>query len=135
MSFTHLHVHSHYSLLTALPKVDDLLKRAQELGMTSLALTDTSALYGAVEFYMHAKDYGIKPIIGAEVFVCKDLYSKNNTSEDRRRTQLVLLAKNNVGYKNLMKIITAAQLAGFDYKAPTQKNLMKQYSEGLIALA
>lgn len=103
--------------------------------MTSLALTDTSALYGAVEFYMHAKDYGIKPIIGAEVFVCKDLYSKNNTSEDRRRTQLVLLAKNNVGYKNLMKIISVAQLDGFYYKARTDKKLLKQYSEGLIALS
>lgn len=135
MQFTHLHVHSHYSLLTALPTVDDLLKRAQALGMTSLALTDTSAMYGAVEFYTHAKDYGIKPIIGAEVFVCKDLHSKNNTSEDKRRHQLVLLAKNNVGYKNLMKIISIAQLEGFYYKARTDKKLLKQYSEGLIALS
>lgn len=135
MQFTHLHVHSHYSLLTALPKVDDLLKRAQELGMTSLALTDTSAMYGAVEFYTHAKDYGIKPIIGAEVFVCKDLHSKNNTSEDKRRHQLVLLAKNNIGYKNLMKIISIAQLDGFYYKPRTDKKLLRQYSEGLIALS
>lgn len=133
--FTHLHVHSHYSLLTALPKVDDLLKRAQELGMTSLALTDTSAMYGAVEFYIHAKEYGIKPIIGVEVFVCKDLQSKNNTSEDKRRHQLVLLAKNNVGYKNLMKIISIAQLEGFYYKARTDKKLLRQYSEGIIALS
>ncbi len=133
--FTHLHVHSHYSLLTALPKVDDLLKRAKELGQTSLALTDTSAMYGAVEFYTHAKDYGIKPIIGAEVFVCKDLHSKNNTSEDKRRHQLVLLAKNNVGYKNLMKIISIAQLEGFYYKARTDKKLLREYSEGLIALS
>lgn len=135
MNFTHLHVHSHYSLLTALPTVDDLLKRAQALGMTSLALTDTSAMYGAVEFYTHAKDYGIKPIIGAEVFVCKDLHSKNNTSEDKRRHQLVLLAKNNVGYKNLMKVISIAQLEGFYYKARTDKKLLKQYGEGLIALS
>ena len=133
--FTHLHVHSHYSLLTALPKVDDLLKRAQELGMTSLALTDTSAMYGAVEFYIHAKEYGIKPIIGVEVFVCKDLTSKNNTSEDKRRHQLVLLARNNVGYKNLMKIISIAQLEGFYYKARTDKKLLQKYSEGLIALS
>ncbi|MFZ3032071.1 MAG: DNA polymerase III subunit alpha, partial [Candidatus Moraniibacteriota bacterium] len=95
----------------------------------------TSAMYGAVEFYMHAKDYGIKPIIGAEVFVCKDLRSKNNTSEDKRRHQLVLLAKNNVGYKNLMKIISIAQLDGFYYKARTDKKLLRQYSEGLIALS
>ncbi len=135
MQFTHLHVHSHYSLLTALPKVDDLLKRAQELGMTALALTDTSAMYGSVEFYMHAKDYGIKPIIGAEIFVCKDLHSKNNTAEDRRRHQLVLLAKNNIGYKNLMKIISIAQLDGFYYKARADKKLLRQYGEGIIALS
>lgn len=103
--------------------------------MTALALTDTSAMYGAVEFYMHAKDYGIKPIIGAEVFVCKDLHSKNNTSEDKRRHQLVLLAKNNTGYKNLMKIISIAQLDGFYYKARADKKLLRQYSEGLIALS
>ena len=135
MSFTHLHVHSHYSLLTALPTIDALLKRAQELGMTALALTDTSALYGAVEFYTHAKDYGIKPIIGAEIFVAKNLASKNNTAEDRRRHQLVLLAKNETGYKNLMKIISIAQLEGFYYKARADKNLLREHSEGLIALS
>ncbi len=103
--------------------------------MTSIALTDTTALYGAVELYSKAKEYGIKPIIGAEIFVCKDLHSKNNTSEDRRRTQLVLLAKNDTGYKNLMKIISIAQLEGFYYKARADKNLLRQYSEGLIALS
>jgi DNA polymerase-3 subunit alpha len=135
MGFTHLHVHSHYSLLTALPKIDELLARAKELGMTSLALTDTSALYGAIEFYTHAKDYGIKPIIGAEIFVCKDLHSKNNTAEDRRRSQLVLLAKDETGYRNLMKIISIAQLEGFYYKARADKKLLQQHSGGLIALS
>lgn len=135
MQFTHLHVHSHYSLLTALGKPEELLKRAQELGMTALALTDTSAMYGAVEFYSKAKDYGIKAIIGAEIFVCKDLRSKNNTAEDRRRSQLVLLAKNETGYKNLMKIISIAQLEGFYYKARADKNLLREHSEGLIALS
>src|SRR3989344_2956361 len=106
MQFTHLHVHSHYSLLTALPRVDELLACAKEMGMASLALTDTSALYGAVEFYSAAKNYGIQPIIGAEIFVCKDLRSKNNTTEDRRRHQIVLLVKNEQGYKNLLKIIS-----------------------------
>ena len=133
--FTHLHVHSHYSLLTALPKIEELLAQAKEYGMTSIALTDTSALYGAVEFQSKAKDYGIKPIIGAEIFVCKDLYSKNNTAEDRRRHQLVLLIQNETGYKNLMKIISIAQLEGFYYKARADKNLLKQYHEGLIALS
>ncbi len=135
MRFTHLHTHSHYSLLTALPKIEELLARTRELGMTALALTDTSALYGAVEFQSKAKDFGIKAIIGAEIFVCKDLHSKNNTAEDRRRHQLVLLVKNQTGYKNLMKIISIAQLEGFYYKARADKNLLRQYHEGLIALS
>ena len=135
MQFTHLHVHSHYSLLTALPRIEELLAQAKEYQMTAIALTDTSALYGAVEFYSKAKEYGVKPIIGAEMFVCKDLHSKNNTTEDRRRYQLVLLAKNEVGYKNLMKIISIAQLEGFYYKARADKALLRQYHEGLIALS
>ena len=135
MQFTHLHVHSHYSLLTALPKLEELLAQAKEYKMTSLALTDTSALYGAVEFYMKAKEVGIKPIFGAEIFVCENLHSKNNTAEDRRRHQLVLLVKNETGYKNLMKIISIAQLDGFYYKARADKKLLRQYHEGLIALS
>lgn len=135
MSFVHLHTHSHYSLLTALPKVEDLLAEAKEMGMTALALTDTSAMYGAVEFYLKAKEYGIKAIIGSEIFVCKDLHSKNNTAEDRRRHQLVLLAENERGYKNMMKIISIAQLEGFYYKARADKKLLREYHEGLIALS
>ena len=135
MNFTHLHVHTHYTLLTALGRPEELLARAKELGQTSLAITDTSALYGAVEFYMKAKDYGIKAIIGAEVYVAKDLTSKNNTTEDRRRNTLVLLVKNEIGYKNLLKIISIAQLDGFYYKARTDKKLLRQYGEGLIALS
>jgi len=133
--FTHLHVHSHYSLLTALPKLEELLVQAKEFGMTSLALTDTSALYGAIEFSLKAKDLGIKPIFGAEIFVCENLNSKNNTAENRRRHQLVLLVKNEIGYKNLMKIISIAQLDGFYYKARADKKLLRQYHEGLIALS
>ncbi|MGB4833649.1 MAG: DNA polymerase III subunit alpha [Candidatus Moraniibacteriota bacterium] len=135
MAFVHLHVHSHYTLLTALPTPDQLIHRAKELGMTSLALTDTSALYAAVEFYSHAKELGIKPILGAEIWVSKDLHSKNNTAEDRRRNQLVLLVKNETGYKNLMKIISIAQLEGFYYKARADKDLLRQHHEGLIALS
>ncbi len=135
MGFVHLHVHSHYTLLTALPTPDHLIHRAQELGMSALALTDTSALYAAVEFYSHAKDAGLKPILGAEIWVSKDLRSKNNTAEDRRRNQLVLLVKNETGYKNLMKIISTAQLEGFYYKARADKALLRQYHEGLIALS
>jgi DNA polymerase-3 subunit alpha len=133
--FTHLHTHSHYTLLTALPTVDQLLARAQELGMTSLALTDTNNLYGAVEFYTHAKNFGIKPILGAELLVTKDLHSKNNTAEDRRRHQIVLLVENETGYLNLMQIISVAQLEGFYYKPRTDKNFLRSHHEGLIALS
>lgn len=135
MAFAHLHVHSHYSLLTALPTPDKLVQRAKELGMGSVALTDTSALYGAVEFYLAAEKAGIKPIIGAEMWVAKNLRSKNNTAEDRRRHQLVLLVKNEIGYKNLLKIISVAQLEGFYYKARTDKAFLKEHAEGLIALS
>ena len=135
MSFVHLHTHSHYTLLTALPTTDQLLARAQELGMNAIALTDTNNLYGAVEFYTKAKNYGIKPIIGAEVLVTKNLHSKNNTAEDRRRQQLVLLVENETGYLNLMQIISVAQLEGFYYKARTDKNFLRSHHEGLIALS
>ena len=103
--------------------------------MTALALTDTNNLYGAVEFYTHAKNYGIKPILGAEVLVTKNLRSKNNTAEDRRRPQLVLLVENEKGYKNLLEIISVAQLEGFYYKARTDKEFLRTHHEGLIALS
>lgn len=135
MNFTHLHVHSHYSLLTAPAKIDALLTRAKEYNMTALALTDNTALYGAIEFYMKAKEKGIKAIIGAQVNVCKNLRSKNNTAEDRRRYDLVLLAKNETGYKNLMKLISVAHIEGFYYKPRVDKELLRQYHEGLIALS
>lgn len=135
MPFTHLHVHSHYSFLTAVGKIDDLLDRAKELGMTSLALTDYTGLYGAVEFYMHAKEKGIKPIIGAEVYVAKNHLDKNNTSENRRRHTLVLLCENETGYQNLMKLISVAHLEGFYYKARVDRELLRKYHEGLVALS
>ncbi len=135
MSFSHLHVHSHFSLLTAPAKIEDILARAKELGMTSIALTDNSNMYGAVDIYTKAKDTGINVIIGAQVNVCKDLNSKNNTAEDRRRYDLVLLAENETGYKNLMKIISIAQIEGFYYKPRVDKALLRKYHEGLIALS
>jgi DNA polymerase-3 subunit alpha len=135
MKFTHLHVHSHYSLLTAPARIENLLDQAKEMGMEALALTDNSALYGAVELYVKAKERGMKAIIGAQVNVCKDLRSKNNTAEDRRRYDLVLLAENETGYKNLMKIISIAFIEGFYYKPRVDKNLLRQYHEGLIALS
>jgi len=97
--FTHLHVHSHYSLLDGLAKIDDLLARAKELGMETLALTDHGVMYGAVEFFIKAKEYGIKPILGCEMYLApNDLHSKNPTAEDRTRNHLILLVKNEAGF-------------------------------------
>ncbi|QQS20784.1 MAG: DNA polymerase III subunit alpha [Candidatus Moraniibacteriota bacterium] len=134
MPFAHLHVHSHYSLLTAPAKIDALLDRAKALGMEALALTDYSALYGAVELSVKAKERGMKAIIGAEIYVAKDMRSRTS-NEDRRRYNLVLLAENEVGYKNLMKIISASHLEGFYYKPRADKALLRTYREGLIALS
>jgi DNA polymerase III subunit alpha len=134
--FTHLHVHSHYSLLDGLAKIDDLLNRAKELGMDSLAITDHGVLYGAIEFYIKAKEKGIKPIIGCEMYLTAgDYHSKNNTTEDKTRYHLILLCKNEKGYKNLMKLISIAHLEGFYYKPRINKELLRKYSEGLIGLS
>ncbi|MEI7750156.1 MAG: DNA polymerase III subunit alpha [Candidatus Moraniibacteriota bacterium] len=133
--FVHLHVHSHFSLLNALPKVDDLIAEAKKYGMTSLALTDTSNMYGAVEFYVHCKDAGIKAIIGVELHVVKDHTSKTPSPDDRPRNTIVLLAKNERGYLNLLELVSISQLDGFYYKARIDKNLLRKYGEGLIALS
>ncbi len=134
--FTHLHVHTHFSLLDGLAKIDDILDRAKELGMDSLAITDHGVLYGAIEFYIKAKARGIKPIIGCEMYITPtDLHSKNPDSADRKRHHLILLAKNEVGYKNLMRLITIAHLEGFYYKPRIDKTVLRSHSEGLIGLS
>ena len=136
MKFTHLHVHTHYSLLDGLAKIDDLLDRAQELGMESLAITDHGVLYGGIEFFMKAKKRGIKPIIGCEMYVAPNgLTSKNSDSLDRKRHHLILLAKNQIGYKNLMRLISIAHLEGFYYKPRIDRPTLKKYAEGLIGLS
>ncbi|MFA5962264.1 MAG: DNA polymerase III subunit alpha [Parcubacteria group bacterium] len=134
--FTHLHVHTHFSLLDGLAKIDDILDRAKELGMESLAITDHGVLYGAIEFYIKAKARGIKPIIGCEMYITPtDLHSKNPDSADRKRHHLILLAKNEAGYKNLMRLITIAHLEGFYYKPRIDKTVLRSHSEGLIGLS
>ena len=136
MKFTHLHVHTHYSLLDGLAKIDDILDRAKELGMESLAITDHGVLYGGVEFFIKAKERGIKPIIGCEMYLTAgDYLSKNNTNEDKTRFHLILLAKNETGYKNLMKLISFAHLDGFYYKPRINRELLRKYSDGLIGLS
>lgn len=135
MKFTHLHTHSHYSLLDGLPKIDLLLDRAKELKMNSIALTDHGVLYGAVEFYKKAKERNIKPIIGCEIYVALDKMTEKRPGIDDKRYHLVLLAKNKQGYENLVKLVTLAHLEGFYYKPRIDEELLKKYSKGLIALS
>ncbi len=135
MKFTHLHVHSHYSLLDGLPKIDDLLDYVKELGMDSVALTDHGVLYGAVEFFRKAKEKGIKPIIGSEVYIAYQKLTDKRPNIDDKRYHLVLLVKNEKGYKNLVKLITESHLKGFYYKPRIDENILSDYSEGLIALS
>src|SRR3990170_670019 len=108
--FTHLHVHSHYSLLDGLAKIEPLLDRAKELGMDSIALTDHGVLYGAIEFYTKAKERGINPIIGCEIYIAPRGMREKTAQRDREPFHLILLAKNNNGYKNLIKITSRAHL-------------------------
>ena len=131
--FTHLHVHSDYSLLDGLAKIEKLCAKALELGMDSLALTDHGVMYGAVKFYTTAKEYGIKPIIGLEAYVAARSHFDKQANIDSDRFHLILLAKNNIGYRNLMKLTTLAHLEGFYYKPRIDMEMLKKYSEGLIA--
>lgn len=108
--FIHLHTHSHFSLLTALPKIDELVKAAKEDGQTAIALTDNCNLYAAIEFYQACKKAEIKPIIGIDAYVAARTRHDKEPRIDNRRTRLILLAKNNVGYKNLIKLVTDAHL-------------------------
>lgn len=133
--FTHLHVHSHYSLLDGLPKIDQLLDRVQEMGMDSIALTDHGNLYGAVELYKKAKEKGIKPIFGAEIYLAFEGMQQQRPNIDDTRYHLILLVKNEEGYKNLVKILTAAHLQGFYYKPRVDETFLEEHAEGLVALS
>ena len=135
MKFTHLHVHSHYSLLDGLPKIDQLLDRVKELGMDSVAITDHGVLYGAVEFFKKAKERGIKPIIGCEMYTAFERMEDKRPNIDDKRYHLILLAKNEIGYKNLVKLVTKAHLEGFYYKPRIDDQLLKKHSEGLIGMS
>ncbi len=132
--FTHLHTHSHYSLLTALPKIDDLVGQAKKDGMTALALTDNGNLYGAIEFYKACKKAEIKPIIGVDFYVAARSRKDVQAGIDNRRSRLVLLAMNEIGYRNLVQLVTISNLEGFYYKPRIDKELIEKYNEGLIAI-
>ena len=133
--FTHLHVHSHYSLLDGLPKIDQLLDYVKKLGMDSVAITDHGNLYGAVEFYHKAIQKGIKPIIGTEVYVAFEKMDNKRPNIDDKRYHLILLAKNEQGYKNLVKLTTKAHLKGFYYKPRIDEEILAKHADGLICLS
>jgi DNA polymerase-3 subunit alpha len=132
--FTHLHVHTEYSLLDGLCRIPRLIAKAKELGMTSLAITDHGSMHGVIDFYTAAKEAGIKPIIGCETYVAETNRQSRNAS-DKNPYHLVLLAKNQQGYHNLIQLITKAHLEGFYYKPRVDKEILAQYHEGLIALS
>lgn len=133
--FIHLHTHSHYSLLSALPKIGDLVKAAKADGAPALALTDNGNLYGAIEFYKECKDAGIKPIIGADMYVAPRTRADKQAGVDSRRTRLILLAKDDAGYKNLIQLVTLGYLEGFYYKPRIDRELLEKHHGGLVAIA
>lgn len=133
--FTHLHVHSHFSLLDGLSKTDELVDRAKELGMSAIALTDHGVLYGTITFYNECLDAGIKPIIGLEAYVAPRTMHDKEGKQDANYYHLTLLAMNEVGYKNLIALTTLAHTEGFYYKPRIDLNILKTHSEGLICLS
>jgi DNA polymerase-3 subunit alpha len=132
--FAHLHVHTEYSLLDGMCRIPQLIERTKELGMDSLAITDHGAMYGVIDFYVAAKEAGIKPIIGCEVYVAEtDCHSRESAHKNHHH--LTLLAKNEQGYRNLLQLVTKSHLEGFYYKPRVDKELLKLHHDGLIALS
>ncbi|MCL4338937.1 DNA polymerase III subunit alpha [Patescibacteria group bacterium] len=133
--FVHLHTHSEYSLLDGLGKISDLVNRAKQLGMDSLAITDHGAMYGAVKFFLKAREAGIKPIIGVEAYQAARSRFDKQQGLDSDQYHLILLAENNTGYQNLMKLVTHANLEGYYYKPRIDLQILRDHSEGLICLS
>jgi len=134
-NFVHLHVHSHYSLLDGVAKIGELVRKAKELEMPALAITDHGVMYGAIEFYDKCREAGIKPIIGVEAYITGDRFDKGSNGKVEKPCHLVLLAKNEEGYRNLLKITSIAHLEGFYYKPRIDWEVLRKYSGGLIGLS
>ena len=136
MGFVHLHVHTEYSLLDGSNKISEYVARVKELGMDSAAITDHGVMYGVIDFYREAKKAGINPILGCEVYVAPgSRFDREITGGDDRYYHLVLLAENNTGYANLMKIVSKGFVDGYYYKPRVDKELLREYHEGIIALS
>ena len=135
MAFTHLHVHTEYSLLDGAARIKDVVQRAKELGMNSLAITDHGVMFGVIDFYRACEAAGIKPVIGCEVYTSARTRFDKDAAKDKYMGHLVLLAKNNEGYKNLMKIVSEGYRNGFYYKPRIDKEVLRRYSGGIIALS
>jgi DNA polymerase-3 subunit alpha len=133
MSFVHLHVHTHYSLLDGFSKIKKLVKRTKELGMPAVAITDHGTMFGVIEFYQAAKAVGVKPIIGLEGYLSPRRMTDKDAQFDKRASHILLLAENQTGYQNLLKIASASQLKGFYYHPRIDKPFLAQHSEGIIA--
>lgn len=136
MAFTHLHVHTEYSLLDGSCKIKELVAKAKELGMDSMAITDHGVMYGVIDFYRAAREVGIKPIIGCEIYVAPNSrFDREQTGGEDRYYHLVLLAENDIGYHNLMKIVSKGFVDGFYYRPRVDKEILQMYHEGIIALS
>ena len=136
MAFAHLHVHTEYSLLDGSNKIKEYVKQVKKLGMTAAAITDHGVMYGVIDFYRAAKEEGLNPVIGCEVYVAPNSrFDRELTGGEDRYYHLVLLAENNTGYSNLMKIVSKGFTEGYYYKPRVDKALLREYHEGIIALS
>ncbi|MCD8301049.1 MAG: PHP domain-containing protein, partial [Clostridiales bacterium] len=136
MSFVHLHVHTEYSLLDGSNKISEYVDRVKELGMDSAAITDHGVMYGVIDFYKAARKAGIRPILGCEVYVAPgSRFDREQSKGDDRYYHLVLLAENNTGYANLMKLVSKGFIDGYYYKPRVDMEILNEYHEGLIALS
>ena len=131
--FVHLHVHSEFSLLDGLSRINHLAERAKALNMPALALTDHGTMYGTIDFYRACNKVGVKPILGVESYVATRRMQDKDADKDRERFHLLLLAQNQTGFQNLLKIASKAQLEGFYYRPRTDHAYLEEHSEGLIA--
>ena len=133
--FVHLHIHSEFSLLDGANRIKDLPVRAKELGMDAMAITDHGVMYGAIDFYKACKKEGIKPIIGCEVYVAPRSRFDKEPNIDNKYNHLIILAKNNQGYKNLSKLVSLGFTEGYYYKPRIDLEILEKYHEGLIVLS